>query len=258
MIRRILLSSLLLLTLFCTGANAEKPVFQYSTIDALLTGLYDGDLTIQRLKSKGDFGLGTLNGLDGELIVLDGEAYHCEAGGKARIPSKDAMVPFAAVCFFQEDTTLSIGPIASLNDLNTAILNHLPTQNIFYAIRIDADFRNVKTRAIPKQSPPYEPLAQLVKKQVITSFSGKGTLVGLFSPSFVKGIGVPQFHWHFLTKDRTGGGHVLNCQMGTSQAHLDFIRTMSVQLPTSTAYDQTDLTPDRSKALHRVEQDHKK
>jgi acetolactate decarboxylase len=46
--------------------------FQTSTIAALLDGAYDGDVTFAELAERGDFGLGTLDGCDGEMIALDG------------------------------------------------------------------------------------------------------------------------------------------------------------------------------------------
>ena len=51
------------------GGHDEHALFQASTVSALLDGAYDGDLTFADLASQGDTGLGTLNGLDGELIA---------------------------------------------------------------------------------------------------------------------------------------------------------------------------------------------
>ena len=56
-------------------------LFQASTIGALLDGAYDGDLTFAELAEHGDLGLGTLNGLDGEMIALDGEFYRADVDG---------------------------------------------------------------------------------------------------------------------------------------------------------------------------------
>ncbi len=61
--------------------HAERPdheLFQTSTVQALLAGAFDGDVTLEEVLEHGDLGLGTLNGLDGELIVLDGEAWKAE------------------------------------------------------------------------------------------------------------------------------------------------------------------------------------
>lgn len=246
------------LTLFSIPAIAGDALFQYSTIDALLAGLYDGRLTMGELMKRGDFGLGTLNGLDGELVVVDGTPYHVTAGGKALPAPDSALVPFASVSSFGEDSTLKLAAITSMEALNEAVSKGLPSENIFYAIRIDATFSNVKTRAIPRQKPPYEPLATVVQKQVIVNFSGPGTLVGYYSPPFVKGVNVPGFHWHFLTEDRTGGGHVLDCVFEPATARLDALRSFTVKLPDSEEFAGVDLTKDKAHELEKVEKDHPK
>ena len=56
-------------------------LFQASTIAALLEGAYDGDLSFAELAEHGDLGLGTLNGLDGEMIALDGRFYRADVDG---------------------------------------------------------------------------------------------------------------------------------------------------------------------------------
>ncbi|WP_239057847.1 acetolactate decarboxylase [Pseudodesulfovibrio sp. JC047] len=244
----------LVLTPFSHGfAHAGDDLFQYSTIDALLAGLYDGDMSIKNLMTHGNFGLGTLNGLDGELVVLDGTPYHIRAGGKATVPPETAMVPFATVSCFEEDTILKLERTASLDALNTAVELGLPSKNIFYAIRIDGRFPFVKARAIPKQNPPYAPLHEVVKFQEVVQFSGEGTLIGYYSPPFVKGINVPGFHWHFITKDRTGGGHVLDCSLAPTTARMDALHSLTVSLPNSREFNALDLTHDASSALETVE-----
>lgn len=237
------------------AGTAGDTVFQYATIDALLAGLYDGDLTMGALKAQGGFGLGTLNGLDGELVVLDGTGYHAAAGGRVDVPGDDAMVPFAVVVSFDPESTLKLGSVDSMDALNRAVLKALPSRNVFYAIRIDTRFDRVKTRAIPKQAPPYVPLAEAVKEQVVTPFTGPGTLVGFYSPPFVKGVNVPGFHWHFLTEDRTGGGHVLDCAFKEATANMDTLRGFTVMLPGSGPFDRIDLSGDKGKELHAVEKD---
>lgn len=254
-VRLYTLLTILFLTISVLPAQGGDKAFQYSTIDALLAGLFDGDMTIKDLKFQGDFGLGTLNGIDGELIVLEGQAYHAKAGGKVTIPADTSRIPFAAVAFFEEDTILKIDRVGNLEELNKAILKRLPSTNLFYAIRIDTRVNHIKTRAIPKQNPPYEPLAQVAKQQVVVQQSGEGTLVGIYSPDFVKGIGVPGFHWHFVTRDRSSGGHVLGLDMPSTVARIDTLHNFTVRLPDSKEYDGLDLTGDKAKELHAVEKD---
>ncbi len=244
----------LFLYLMAFPAHAADHLYQYSTIDALLAGLYDGELTLGDLVRQGDFGLGTVNTLDGELVVLDGVPYHIKAGGKADVAPDFTRTPFAVVTRFDEDTILKLDAIDSMEAMNKALVEGLPSRNSFYAIRLDGRFSMVKARAIPGQHKPYKPLGELVKTQIIVKFTNvEGTLVGFWSPSFVKGINVPGFHWHFLTKDRTRGGHVLDCSFTGMLARVDEIREFTLALPRSRDFDSVDLTSDRAKELDAVE-----
>ncbi len=222
--------------------RAGDAVFQYSTADALLAGLYDGDMTLESLKFKGDFGLGFLNGLDGELTLLEGQAYSARAGGEVSTPADSDRLPFATVCFFTPGRTLRLGKIGSLEALNRAVIQAMPSPNLFCAIRIKAEFSGVKTRAIPGQQPPYRPLAEAEKEQAVTEFSGPGTLVGFYLPAFARGVSIPGFHWHFLTKDRSGGGHVLDLALDSGEAGLDILHDFTVRLPDDRAFDRLDLS----------------
>ena len=60
-------------------------IFQNSLMTALLDGIYDGEMTISELLGKGNFGLGTFDGLDGEMIILDGTCYQLRGDGSAQI-----------------------------------------------------------------------------------------------------------------------------------------------------------------------------
>lgn len=241
------------LTLIATSALADG-IYQYSTIDALLAGRYDGDLSMEQLLKRGGFGLGTLNGLDGELVVLDGKAYHVQAGGEVVPAEPNDRPPFATVTQFDEDSIASLDSVADLGSLNRAMQDRLVSENFFHAVRIEGRFNMIKTRAIPAQTKPYRPLAEVMKDQVIVKFTGReGTLVGLWTPGFMKGVNVPGFHWHFLSDDGTRGGHVLDVSFDKLVARIDVEREFSMTLPEF--LDGVDLTRDRTEALHKVEKD---
>src|SRR5262249_51468753 len=63
-------------------------VYQISTISSLLAGGYDGDTTVGELLHHGNFGLGTFNGVDGEMMVLDGKVYRGTVDGRAQLSSR--------------------------------------------------------------------------------------------------------------------------------------------------------------------------
>ena len=89
-----------------TGAPIaqRETLVQISTIDALLNGVYDGVITFGNLKQYGDFGIGTFEGLDGEMVAFDGNFYQVKADGIAYPVSDSMETPFASVTFFDADS----------------------------------------------------------------------------------------------------------------------------------------------------------
>src|SRR5919206_1907033 len=74
-------------------ARPHHTLFQTSTIDALLEGKYDGDVSFAELEDRGDFGLGTLDALDGEMVALEGSFYQVKADGRAYTIDKRTRTP---------------------------------------------------------------------------------------------------------------------------------------------------------------------
>jgi len=241
----------------CASLQTNKDVlFQASTIDALLVGVYDGDMTFKQLKRHGDFGLGTFNGLDGEMIALDGRFYQVKVDGTA-YPVEDSMkTPFSVVTFFEPDESFNVEARLDYEQLKTYLDERIPTENIFYALKIEGVFEYMKTRSVPGQEKPYPALVDVVKHQSVFEFHDvKGTIVGFRTPGFVQGINVPGYHIHFITEDRKAGGHVLACQMEHVDVELDFTSELCVVLPKSAGFAAADLTGERHRELEAVEKD---
>ncbi|MFW5500200.1 MULTISPECIES: acetolactate decarboxylase [unclassified Maridesulfovibrio] len=258
-----LYSFLLLFTLFLfslPGAScAGDSIYQYSIIDSLLAGNYDGELTVGTLKNHGDTGLGTFNRLDGEMVFLDGEVYKINAHGEAIKMDDGERTPFAAAAFFKTGKIIKLDSVNTLKELNHRISNSLDSENLFYIIRIDGKFRKIRTRSVPAQQKPYPPLKEVVKDQSIFAFKDvTGTLIGIKSPSYVKGIGVPGFHWHFITEERTSGGHVLNCIFNNLAAKVGTYSEFHLQLPENKSFLDSKFEKDRQKELKEVEKDSEK
>jgi len=238
----------------CAHVQKNDVVFQSSTINALLKGIYDGDVTFGELKRNGDFGLGTFNGLDGEMIGLAGIFYQIKADGVAYPVEDSVKTPFAVVSFFAPDDTLELDTADSYTQLKRHIDGLVPSQNIFYAIRIDGNFKYIKTRSVPGQEKPYPPLVEVVKEQSIFEFHDiDGTIVGFRSPGYVQGINVPGYHLHFITKDRNAGGHLLECRMQEVTLQIDHIHNFFMALPHGGEFYSTDLTQGKKKDVEIVE-----
>jgi acetolactate decarboxylase len=209
-------------------------IFQTSIMGALLDGVYDGNVSIRELLRHGDFGLGTFNGLDGEMLVLDGVCHHLRADGSATIADLDALTPFAAVTWFHADHTIQVSEPRERAALKTLIDESLDTGNLMVAVRVTGQFSVMRTRTVTKQQRPYRPFTEATQDQQEVTFTDvTGTLAGFRMPVYEQGIAVAGFHSHFINKDRRHGGHALDYQLvrGTveismhSELHLSLQRT---------------------------------
>jgi len=232
----------------------EDVLFQASTINALLEGVYDGEITYGELEQYGDFGIGTFNSLDGEMIGLEGKFYQIKSDGIA-YPVDDSMrTPFAAVTFFEADKIVLSDRALDQKQLEQYLDDLLPTNNIFYAVKIEGIFKYIKARSVPRQSKPYPPLVEAVKNQSIFEFHNvKGTIAGFRCPVYVEGINVPGYHLHFITEDRKAGGHLLECQVQNIGIEIDYTSEFHMVLPENAEFYAVNLEEEKQQELERVE-----
>jgi acetolactate decarboxylase len=244
-----------LLTFAGCAAPADRDVlYQTSTINALLEGLYDGHVALAELLRHGDFGIGTFDALDGEMLVLDGCVYQVRADGRVYRPGPEAATPFATVTFFDADRTLTLDGTLDLAELEALLDQAAPARNVPVAVRITGTFAQVKTRSVPRQSRPYPRLVDVTARQPTFEFKGvAGTIVGFRLPEFFKGLNVTGWHLHFLTSDRTGGGHVLEVETEKARADLDETPSVFIALPRGGEFGKADLSKDRDAEVRRVE-----
>jgi len=235
-------------------ATDRDVLFQTSTVGALLQGVYDGPVPLGELGRHGDLGLGTVNSLDGELVVVDGRFYTVDAAGDVHEPAGDVCTPFAAVTWFEPDDSRTVAGVPGYEALQQLIDELLPTPNLCYAIRITGLFSYVRTRSVPKQERPYRPLAEVVRTQPVFELSNvEGTLVGFRLPAFVAGVNVPGYHLHFLAADRSGGGHLLDCRVDRAEVEIDHTATITVALPGTSDFFECTMPGGQEEALHEVE-----
>lgn len=230
----------------------QDVLFQVSTINALLEGVYDGETTFKEIKKHGDFGLGTFNSLDGEMLMLNGKIYQVKADGKIYLAADSSKTPFSAVTFFEEDTTLIIDYNLDYESLEKFLDGILPTENIMYAVKVEGAFKYIRTRSVPAQKKPYQPLIEIAKTQPEFEFHNvKGTLVGFRLPDYINKINVPKYHLHFISENREGGGHLLELETQKVKVGIDFTDKIFVALPKTRAFFDADL--DKGKDLEEVE-----
>ena len=240
-------------------ASSNDTLFQTSTIGALMQGVYDGTTTFKDLKAYGDFGIGTVEALDGEMVELDGQFYQVKSDGVAYHLNDSMKTPFAEVTFFKPEETVALNGTSNLTQLENYVDGKLATKNLFYAIRIDGTFDYVKTRSVPIQSKPYPPLSEAVKGQKIFEFHNvKGTIVGFRCPDFVNGVNVPGYHMHFLTTNRSAGGHLLDFKLVNASVEIDNLSEFEMVLPNIDEFYEADLSGNQQSALKTVESNTKK
>ena len=250
--KRLIFQTLLLVLLGCSGTKTQELV-QISTIDALLQGVYDGNTNLQTLSKNGNFGIGTLNGLDGELILLDGNFYQVRDDGKIYHPKLSACSPFASVTYFNPEKELQVEALSFLR-LKTKIDSLMPGSNLFFGIKLSGNFKSVKTRSVPRQQQPYPPLVEVTANQPeFEATNISGTLVGFYCPPYVTGLNVPGYHLHFLSDEKDFGGHLLAFELESGTLHLDQINNFKLKLPEDEHFLNTTLDKDLSDDLKQVE-----
>jgi acetolactate decarboxylase len=250
----LLLSICLPIALLGCAHSGDAVLYQTSPIGALMKGLYDGGMTFAELKKHGDFGIGTFDRLDGEMIELGGNVYQVRADGRVFMPGDSMKTPFAVVTFFRPDKTVLLEEVGSDKDLEDRLDALLPTKNIFYAVRVEGRFDLVKTRSVPSQHKPYAPLVEVVRDQSVFELRDiEGTIVGFRSPDFVEGVNVPGYHLHFIARDKTAGGHLLDCRIRSAKVAWENITEFSMTLPVDAAFYQLDLGHTNKSELERVE-----
>ena len=224
----------LLCTVFASGwscADMPRQISQISTLQALMQGEYGGVCTLDSLLQFGTFGIGTFDGLDGEMVILDGQVYQVRSDGRVYRPAGKETTPFAAVCPFTAASTCVLPKNLDYAGLKTMLDGRFPDQNLFYAFQIDGHFAQMKTRSVPAQQKPYPPLAEVTRNQPEFEMHDiSGSIVGFRCPVFVKGINVPGYHLHFISEDRTQGGHILSFEVAQATCKADLFDRFYMQL----------------------------
>ena len=245
---------------YVVGCNTTQhnTVTQISTIDAILAGSYDGQMTCRELTSYGNFGIGTFDKLDGEMVLLDGEIYQIKADGKVYSPAMNLTTPFAGVVNFRRDITITLNKETDFASLGTIVNKAVANMNTFCAVKVKGRFLKMKTRSVPAQQKPYPPLTEVTRNQSVFHLTDiAGTIVGFRSPVYVKGITVPGYHLHFISEDRKSGGHVLEFVLEEGLVEIDICNRFLMILPEGqSSFSTLDLTLDRSADLREAEKGH--
>eukprot|EP00884_Botryococcus_braunii_P013242 jgi/Botrbrau1/21919/Bobra.0249s0043.3 len=142
-----------------SGRQPVNAVHITAPIITLVEGILRGETTIGEALRYGDFGLGTLNDLDGEVVVFKGTAYQQAADGSSRVLESTENTPFMTMTFLEEEpASVWECPIPSTDEhwdfqaLQMHLEEKLTSLNLFHAILIKGHFPYLKARAVRKQA----------------------------------------------------------------------------------------------------------
>ena len=227
-------------------------LFQYGTMAGIMEGAFSGSIPLEELLKHGNFGIGTFDGLDGEMIIVDGKIYKTDYYGNSSIQPVSSTTPFASITTFKAnykkvDNYTFTNLVSKVNDY----LN----PNYFYAIKITGTFNKINTRAPKKQIKPYPPLLKVLETQnIFKCKNSTGVIAGFFSPDCAHGIGVGGLHLHYISNDLKNGGHVFDFKIEDAQIEISNPLDYFLKFPQTKEYKNLNInTKELGEQIHKAE-----
>jgi acetolactate decarboxylase len=206
--------------------------FQTSTLQALADGDWQDHLTVGELRRRGSLGLGTCDALDGEMTLLDGQAWRACANGSIVRVADAERAPFAVVTTFTADATLTIRRPLEHAELLWTIRAVADEPDASFAIRFDGALDTVRARSVAPQYLPNRARSLVAATQQghFTLGPTVGTLVGFSFARWADDFEPPGVHLHAITADRRRGGHVLRARVGPGTLRFDALNSAREEL----------------------------
>ena len=231
--------------------------YQVALLQSLTQGYYDGIIKVSELKEHGDIGIGTFEGVNGEMIVLDGKVYQALGDGTVQEADENETVPFSNVTFFDSDVSVElkdIEDIASFKSELDKVVND-NGKNMFYAVKVTGTFEKMFVRSELKQEKPYKSLDKALEtdQREFNYENITGTVVGLYCPDYMGGLNATGWHFHFISDDRTKGGHMLGLSFKEATAELDMTPSFDMMLSDNGDFQSMELAKDVNDAIKKVE-----
>jgi len=213
-----------------TKQNSDN-IYQYSSKNGLLNNDYVGDLTIGEIKEYGNFGLGTFNMVDGEMVIFDGNIYQVLITGEINNMPSEVLSPFVVTKFFNSDTSFTLPSNISLDSAKSLVYRVVENLDTPLAIKMTGTFKSLLSRSVEKVHDESVTLAEIVANQTEFNFTNvEGTVIGFWYPDYFDGVNFPGFHLHVLLDDLSGGGHLLDCTFENAIVEIDFASGVTVAL----------------------------
>ena len=237
----------------------RESIAQIALLQSLAQGYFGGTITSGQLRTLGDTGIGTFEGLNGEMIVLDGTVYQALGDGRVIATPDKTIIPYATVTYFDDDIAVNLKNIKDKAAFEKALNDVVEKNgaNSFYMVKLNAEFESILYRSEYGSKEPYPTLVEALKGKQ-TEFTGrniKGTLVGLYCPSYMGELNSVGWHFHFISDDKQKGGHILELSLKNGTIHLDKTDRFTMILPDDKKFHELNLAKDMSKDIRSAEQD---
>jgi acetolactate decarboxylase len=234
-------------------------MYQVSTLQALALGYTKPVTEVSELLAHGDTGLGTFEDVNGEMIVAGGRCWQAADDGAVKEATPDTGVPFASVTSLEGGREFSLGAVGGISALKTELDIRVEEDfglNSMHVARIDGVFEVVRARSEAGYRSHHVELKDILgKTQKDFSFENtRGTLVCVYYPDYMDGINAPGWHLHYVSEDRTQGGHVFELSMIEGHVTLKKISRIEIQLPWEPAFDTYALKEASGDDIKKVEQ----
>ena len=223
----------------------KKPpmLYQIGTIRSLMAGVDRGDRIIETLTEYGDFGLGTFDGVNGEMMVLDGRFYRADGQGILHVADPKDPTPFAVLTHFDPVEQIELGRLDSLSSIEEKLHTTFESENLIYAIKIEGAFTKLHLRSERRHETKHSPLPETLSKYQ-TDFSLEetgGTMVGFWFPAYMEAINLPGFHFHFVDVSHLRGGHIYEAVTENAVASIMPIFDFGMHLIHTPLFEHTSL-----------------
>lgn len=206
-------------------------LFQLAAFNTFSQGNYDGTMSYNDLSKKGDFGIGTFDGLNGEMIALNGVFYQIPSDGTPKVASTTQTAPYATVTFFEVDQTFSVSSL-NYTQLKDFLDEQLTSKDTIYAVKVTGIFDWAQTRSPQRQIAPYSNITEALKTQAIFSLSNvSASAVGFWFPLSLDGVDYAGYHLHLITANHAAGGHLLDCIIRNATVEIDRMNRYELVLP---------------------------
>ena len=236
----------------------QNKMYQVSTLQALALGYSKAVISVGELLQEGDTGLGTFEDVNGEMILMDGHCYRADQDGNVTEIPHETGVPFSAVAKFCGEQKFLLKDILDITSLRTELTRKIEERfglNSMHVVRIDGVFEKVDARSEAPYKSHHVTLKEVLgmTQKAFIFENIRGSLVGVYFPDYMDGINMAGWHLHFLSEDRSKGGHVFDVSVQEGIAKVDKITNIFINLPKEAAFDTYSLKQDLQAEIKSVE-----